>query len=624
MQYAPTFFLRMEALRIHHSYLLILSPTLTAFMVRLVFILLFIFYCLSCTLAQGQKVDPPYAEWIAKLSIKQDLLNKNFREVLAELTTLDSLEICQVFTTLKTKAPTSPPQLQIRLLCLEARAKMVPYGTPDCPTYRDPLQLLNTALNMSYEIEDDLLTFTVYTNLVDYYTNNQKFGQGVLYGLLAKELFEQLGKDKAFPISSILYNLSFDLYRSREYRASIDVILKMVGPDKNNYRLPEDTLLGYFNMFSWNTLGLAYSKLEIPDSAFMAFDSALALAKKGHYQFWTSLVTGNIGDVLFQQGKYDSAEVLLKFDYEGSIREKEFDNAGNSLQWLALIDLLHNKPDDALQKTREAQRLISMAYDPDYMARTLLTYTKVFARLGKADSVSYYQDKFLTLHDSIEQEASDARAEMVQQQVESHDNIHQIKSLNKEKEHIKTVRNFIILLILLLAMFGFMILNRQKLKLKVRRQEAMEEKRLAEQEAIKAKEQLNLFTHNLIEKTSLVETLQQQLMDRAMDEEQKNHIAELYRHTILTDEDWDHFKDLFEKVYPAFFYRLKQKVTDLTTADQRMAALSKLQLSNKEAANLLGIAPNSVIKARQRLRHRFNLEPDADLELYFSQSGDFD
>src|SRR5258706_565964 len=373
-------------------------------------------------------------------------------------------------------------------------------------------------------VKHDLLTFAVYNDLIAYYTINSKYGQGVLYGLLAKDLFEQLGKDKAFPMASILYNLSFNLYKSREYRTSIDAILKMVGPEKNTYLLPDDTLLNYFSMFSWNTLGLAYTKLDIPDSAFMAFDSAIAIAKDEQRPFWISLVAGNKGDVLFQQGKYDTAEVLLKFDYEGSIKAKEYDNAGNTLQWLARIDLIHHKPDDALRKTREAQRLISSAYDPDYMERTLFTYTKAFASLGKADSLSYYLNKFITLHDSIAQAASDARTDNVLIGLRSQENIQTIKALNKEKRRVALVRNFILALILLGALTGFMILNRQKLTLKVRRQEALEAKHIAERETLMAKEQLKLITRNLIEKTSLVEMLQEQLLDRKMSEEQKLHI----------------------------------------------------------------------------------------------------
>ncbi|HXR82179.1 MAG TPA: tetratricopeptide repeat protein, partial [Saprospiraceae bacterium] len=355
-------------------------------------------------------------------------------------------------------------------------------------------------------------------------------------------------------------------------------------------------------MFAWNTLGLAYTKLEKPDSAFMAFDKALAIAQKGHKPFWISIITGNKGDVYFQQEKYDSAEVLLKFDYEGSLKAKEYDNAGNTLQWLARIDLIHHQPEEALKKTREAQRLISTSYDPDYMARTLFTYTKVFASLGKVDSVSYYLDQFLTLHDSIEQVASDARAEIIQQRMESQENIHKIKTLNKEKARIKLVRNFIVTIILMLALVGFMILNRQKLKLKVRRQEALEAKRIAEQDASLAKEQLNNFTRTLIEKTTLAETLQAQLMEKEISEEQSEHIAELTGHAILTDEDWDNFKSLFENVYPHFFQTLKKATEGITIAEQRMASLIKLKVPAKKAAIILGISPNSVYKTRQRLR----------------------
>jgi DNA-binding CsgD family transcriptional regulator len=75
---------------------------------------------------------------------------------------------------------------------------------------------------------------------------------------------------------------------------------------------------------------------------------------------------------------------------------------------------------------------------------------------------------------------------------------------------------------------------------------------------------------------------------------------------------------MFEKVYPGFFHSLKQQSPDITLAEQRMAALCKLQVTPKEAANLLGISPNSVNKTRQRLRSRLGLDPDANLEQYFA------
>jgi DNA-binding CsgD family transcriptional regulator len=90
----------------------------------------------------------------------------------------------------------------------------------------------------------------------------------------------------------------------------------------------------------------------------------------------------------------------------------------------------------------------------------------------------------------------------------------------------------------------------------------------------------------------------------------------LTNHLILTDEDWTHFKSLFDSVYPAFFLSLRNKVPDITQAEQRMAALSKLRLTAKEAANLLGVSPNTVYTTKRRLRQRLGLENDAELDPY--------
>jgi len=580
-----------------------------------------LFFFLFTFSAFGQRESSTFEEWITQLSVRQDFRSENFREVLSQLVKLDTFQFCEQFAPLKSKVSSGNPRLKIRLLLLENRFA-TKFANTSCISGKNSPELLHNALAMAYELEDELLLFQIYSQLVADYSITAKYGQAVLYGWMAKELYDKWERGKIFPMSINLYSLAFSLYHTREYRSAIDVSLLFLHPEKD-YLSKEDTMASVYYMWAWNTLGLSYAKLGMADSAFIAYNHALEIAKMDNQPFWISIITGNRGDVYFQQEKYDSAEVKLRFDYEGSMLAKEYDNAANSLQWLARIDLVHHQPAEALKKAREAQTLLHRSYHPDYMVNTLLTFTKVFASLGKADSLNHYLEKFIILHDSIEQKASDSRAENVQLAMQSQENIHTIQSLNKEKKRIALIRNFILVFIILLALVGFMILNRQKLKLIVRRQEALEEKRKAEQEALLAKEQLKLYTRNLIEKTSLVETLQTQLMEREMTEEQKLHISALSQHAILTEEDWDNFKPLFEKVYPGFFYSLRQKVADLTTADQRMAAICKLQLSNKEAATLLGIAPNSVIKAKQRLRHRLGLEPEADLELYFAQSKDF-
>ncbi len=111
---------------------------------------------------------------------------------------------------------------------------------------------------------------------------------------------------------------------------------------------------------------------------------------------------------------------------------------------------------------------------------------------------------------------------------------------------------------------------------------------IAEGEA--AREQLQLFTLSLLEKTELLENLQQQVRDKSASKEQQEWLNQLTGQTILTEEDWTRFKALFERLYPCFFIKLKQTFPEITGAEQRMAALSRLQLTPAQIAAILGIS----------------------------------
>ncbi len=157
------------------------------------------------------------------------------------------------------------------------------------------------------------------------------------------------------------------------------------------------------------------------------------------------------------------------------------------------------------------------------------------------------------------------------------------------------------------------------MKMKYQQELAVQEKLRVEQEMESAKIQLNMFTQNIIEKTNLIEQLELQVYNRSISERDQQVITELSNQTILTEDDWDKFRSLFEKIFPLFFQRLKNKTADITMAEQRMAALTRLQLTSRQMASMLGISVDSVHKTRQRLRRRFDLDNDANLEDYIGR-----
>jgi DNA-binding NarL/FixJ family response regulator len=131
---------------------------------------------------------------------------------------------------------------------------------------------------------------------------------------------------------------------------------------------------------------------------------------------------------------------------------------------------------------------------------------------------------------------------------------------------------------------------------------------------------LALYTENLKQKNAIIEEfkteiehLQHQLA--GPEDHQRIQVLESLMQThIMTEETWDEFKKLFEKVYTGFLVRLKQKFNYVTESDVRLFTLLKLGLNNREMANMLGVSNEAIKKSRQRLRKKMDLPEDISLE----------
>ena len=120
-----------------------------------------------------------------------------------------------------------------------------------------------------------------------------------------------------------------------------------------------------------------------------------------------------------------------------------------------------------------------------------------------------------------------------------------------------------------------------------------------------ARQQLDEFTRNTIDKNEMIEKLQLQLQQQNMQVNEG-----LQNQSILTESDWLRFKDMFEKANPGFIQRLQKAAPGITTAEIRYAALISLNLGSKHIASMLGIGTDAVRKTRQRLRQRLNIATD--------------
>lgn len=120
---------------------------------------------------------------------------------------------------------------------------------------------------------------------------------------------------------------------------------------------------------------------------------------------------------------------------------------------------------------------------------------------------------------------------------------------------------------------------------------------------------IDLLLSDRIRLNSLIESLNDELSKRSAVDKQ----AELLNLILLEKDDEARFRRTFAELHPGFIERLRKEFPSLTSGNELLCMLISLKKSNDDIALALGISRESVVTARYRLRSRFNLPKDVDL-----------
>ena len=575
------------------------------------YLLFILFVLLQTNLpAFAQNKSLSLNEWIESLDTDDDTLNKNFDEIVNILMSMDTAIVFRTLNELEKKGSSAGRYFQVRIKHL--RATML-WKIRDKAAKDSIMQLMKPALQQAYAINDDYLTAAVswWYGETMFFCNQIELS--TMYCLNAVELLDKKGITDESKKYQFLGEL---LFTTRDYDRSMYYARRAIENEKDTSHDARVTTIS-----RWNTVALCLQRMGNYDSAFHYFDIAMQMANALNSEVWKGIISGNKGYTYFLQKKYGIAKPLLEFNYHTSKQYDENVDAAHALQLIARINLLQGKKDSALLKVKEAMRMLQQQPQPIpyYLQNVYYAAADVYRVLGNSDSFYHYFQLYNYLHDSIERAVTKSRLEISRLRLDNQSNVSKIHELQREKNAETRERNFVIAAIVLVAIVGLLILNRQRLKFRYQRQLAFQHKVAAEKEVAAAKEQLDMFTQSIIEKTKVIEQLEQQVANKPLTDEQQQLANELTRQTILTEEDWEKFKALFEKIYPGFFLKIKEMVPDITVAEKRMAALTRLHLNTKQVAAMLGISPDSVYKIKQRLRKRLQLDDEVATEAYLTK-----
>ena len=492
--------------------------------------------------------------------------------------------------------------------------------------------------------------------------------KGIVYGNHALKLANQLNYDpgamKANNAIGRCYAVQHDMSKAVEHFTDALSIARKLGSqqdignghasignvysDKGEYK----TALSHFSQadkayeqagmrnryFVANGIGVIYLEMKDYRSALNSFKDALRMEKADKSQPGRlATLYLNIGGAYSGLNRDDSSLPYLFKALENAEaigNKRTYMNALNNLSAAylnigdkptgVLADSLTDKKSNFIRAIKYGKQAVDGSDELDMPAtkvNALHNISYAYYLLGDLSQAYKFLDLYTAAKDSlstIDMEVAFAKTEAefkARQTTDSlkHENLLKEQVLKKRRSD----RNKVIAIITLIGISGLLIINRQKLKHIQKRKEAEAQKHHAEE---LASQQLHDFTRHMQEKNDLIEAISAEIAALKKDNSgssmsvNENLLSELRQSILLTDVQWDNFKANFEKVHAGYLSRLRTKLPDLTPAETRFVVLSKLKLSSREMASMLGITPPAVRANKYRLMKKLGFEEDSQLD----------
>lgn len=398
----------------------------------------------------------------------------------------------------------------------------------------------------------------------------------------------------------------------------------------------------YFDRFKLDT-----NNRGLVDTALAIFKKSLSLSEKqaGRLILWsnTAAVALNTAFAYFQyfpKNYRDSAEKYVNIAIQIGTSARQLEVLANAYGLRSEYALRDGNYDEA-----ERLLLTGLGAVEDGVMKIPLTKARMFQGLAniaekrgdQAKAVKYLQQYILFNKEAFDEEKINS-IQRVEAQYQSEKKEQEIAYLQQEADFVKK-RNVFYIVLALTGIIALLFLLRSynyKLKASVRKQELIDnEKREAELRAqLKEVEAMQLQTEQVLLKERQ-DRLEKELLAGTLQIEEKNEflshlsgkvnnesqlpvneqIKRMVNQQKRMDKDFEEHKTDFFETNPVFFERLQEKAGHtLTRLDLKYCAYILMGLSNKEVSVRLGIEPKSIRMARYRIKQKFGLEKDENLD----------
>jgi len=481
-------------------------------------------------------------------------------------------------------------------------------------TRQDSLKMTE-AIKLANHLKDDQLLAEIYALAADI----DYEGGYLLYNLKAIELQKEIGYQYFSYVQNRFLGASLSLYKTKDFRESIKLGEKCLTFKK--VKVYEWDPMVY--IFQLDVLGASHLALGEYKEAINYYQQIIDTIQKKPInpepdELWTAIAKGNIGRCYLNEGNIKAALPLINQQLQAGIRYKQYNNIAIAQNARGEIFLNQKQFGLALTAFKVALSAAITSRKMDDKVKATKGIAIVYTYLGQTDSAVYYQHSYGRYQQQQDEMINKGKLSTMNARMLFDNTQKKLEEANTSIQNLKRTRTAIFIAIILLSVIGWLLYNRQALKMRLEKQQRIFEGAQARNAVEKAKQSLQQFRSQMLEKDKLIENLSHSLKKNELQNNFNEKLVNknLLEYVLVTDEEWERFKEDFNKVYPLFYPRLHAVLSDLTAAEERLASLLFLQMSNKEIANTLGISADSVARSKRRLKQRLPLAENQSIETY--------
>lgn len=456
-------------------------------------------------------------------------------------------------------------------------------------------------------------------------TYSVSYTDGLDYALRAMEEFKKF--EKIFPAKALqgrskcLQLISTINLRQGKYRESVAMSKEaLLGFSENK---DTTTYLGII----YNSLGVAYSKLNLSDSSEYFHRKALEerIQTKDLRYLPVSLI--RVADIEAAKGNkreskslYDRAFFLA--DSTGN-RQEEVMALLAIGKWKMNFEKNFN---DAESDYLKAESIAKVLSDRSFYLNAIDHLIELKKVQGDFSGALRLSEEEAAIRDSMNSWEKQKIQQSLEIQYDVAEKERQLKLIQNEND-ISRLTNYLLwatIAFLLLFAGGIIYFIRKNhkrdkllLQTKVELVKALEEQKVLReqymQNELEYKEaQLSALTVQMLQKNELMQELREKLeADQSISKD--SPLTRLVNKGQNQEKEWADFNVQFESINKNFYARIRQAYPDISPNDLKICALIKLNLSIKEMAGILNISPDSVKTARYRLRKKLQLNSEDNL-----------